>query len=57
MKACAPPWCQATSASTSAKSGSPVSFPSETPCAGWSYAITWYPALRSGKTNARICAA
>ena len=31
-----PPWCQASSAKTSAKSGSPVSLPPETPCAGWS---------------------
>jgi len=30
------PWCAATAASAPAKSGSPVSLPSETPCAGWS---------------------
>jgi len=29
-------YCLACSASTSAKSGSPVSRPSERPCAGWS---------------------
>ena len=38
-----PPWCaacSATAASTSAKSGRPVSLPSDIPCAGWSKATT-----------------